>query len=110
GFPSLLMRGVGIVAVAVGELQGAARARIAGVQAGDWQQVGELDHLCRTLVLQAMADPQRNEAELAEVLGSLSATYREVIGLCQAVQGKLAEELQAVQRSRQSAKVYQRFS
>ena len=28
-----------------------------------------------------------------EVLGSLSATYQEVIGLCQAVQGKLADEL-----------------
>lgn len=98
------------MAVAVEQLQDTHRALIAAVQAGDWQQVGELDHLCRTLVQQAMADPQRNEAELAEVLGSLSATYREVIGLCQAVQGKLAEELQAVQRSKQGARVYQMFS
>ena len=98
------------MAVAVEQLQDTHRALIAAVQAGDGQQVGELDHLCRTLVQQTMADPQRNEAELAEVLGSLSATYREVIGLCQAVQGKLAEELQAVQRSKQGAKVYQMFS
>src|SRR5690606_39864960 len=99
-YPSFLIRGVGIMAVAVEQLQDTHRALIAAVQAGDWQQVGELDHLCRTLVQQAMADPQRNEAELAEVLGSLSATYRDVIGLCQAVQGKRAAELQAGHRSR----------
>ena len=98
------------MAVAVEQLQDTHKALIAAVQAGDWQQVGELDQLCRTLVQQAMAEPERNEAELAEVLGSLSATYQEVIGLCQAVQGKLAEELQSVQRSKQGAKVYQMFS
>src|SRR5690606_42093087 len=102
--------GVRITAVGGEQLPRPQRARIAAVQAGDWQQVGALDHLRRALVQQARADPQRNEAELAEVLGSLSATYREVIGLCQAVQGKLAEELQAVQRSKQGAKVYQMFS
>ena len=98
------------MAIAVEQLQDTHAALIAAVQAGDWQQVGELDNLCRELVQQAMAEPERNEAELAEVLGSLSATYREVIGLCQAVQGKLAEELQGVQRSKQGAKVYQMFS
>ncbi|MFA5678515.1 MAG: flagellar protein FliT [Pseudomonas sp.] len=98
------------MAIAVEQLQDTHAALIAAVQAGDWQQVGELDNLCRELVQQAMAEPERNEAELAEVLGSLSATYREVIGLCQAVQGKLAEELQGVQRSKQGARVYQMFS
>ena len=98
------------MAVVVEQLQDTHVALIAAVQAGDWQQVGELDQLCRTLVQQAMAEPERNEAELAEVLGSLSATYQEVIGLCQAVQGKLADELQNVQRSKQGAKVYQMFS
>ena len=96
--------------IAVQQLQDTHQALSAAVQAGDWQQVGELDHLCRQLVQQAMAEPERNESELAEVLGSLSATYREVIGLCQAVQGRLAEELQGVQRSKQGAKVYQMFS
>lgn len=98
------------MAVAVKQLQDTHQALIAAVQAGDWQQVGELDQLCRQLVQQAMAQPDRDEALLADMLTSLSQTYREVIGLCQAVQGKLAEELQGVQRSRQGAKVYQMFS
>ncbi|CEA06038.1 signal transduction histidine kinase [Pseudomonas saudimassiliensis] len=98
------------MAVAVEQLQDTHQALIAAVQAGDWQQVGELDQLCRQLVQQAMAQPDRDEALLADMLTSLSQTYREVIGLCQAVQGKLAEELQGVQRSRQGAKVYQMFS
>lgn len=98
------------MAVAVEQLQDTHQALIAAVQAGDWQQVGELDQLCRQLVQQAMAQPDRDEALLADMLTSLSQTYREVIGLCQAVQGKLAEELQGVQRSRQGAKVYQMFN
>lgn len=98
------------MAVAVEQLQNTHQALIAAVQAGDWQQVGELDQLCRQLVQQAMAQPDRDEALLADMLTSLSQTYREVIGLCRAVQGKLAEELQGVQRSRQGAKVYQMFS
>lgn len=98
------------MAVAVEQLQDTHKALITAVQAGDWQQVGELDRLCRQQVQQAMAQPDRDEVALAELLSSLSETYREVIGLCQAVQGKLAEELQGVQRSRQGAKVYQMFS
>lgn len=98
------------MAVAVEQIQDTHKALIAAVQAGDWEQVGELDRLCRSLVMQAMAEPDRNEAELAGVLRSLSATYQEVIALCQAVQGQLAEELQNVQRSKQGAKVYQMFS
>ena len=98
------------MAVMVEQLQNTHKALVAAVHAGDWQQVGELDLLCRTLVQQAMTDPERNEAELAEALSALSATYQEVIGLCRAVQGKLAEELQSVQRSKQGARVYQMFS
>ena len=98
------------MAVAVEQLQSTHQALIVAVQAGDWEQVGELDQLCRQLVQQAMTQPDRDEQQLAEVLGSLSATYKEVIGLCQVIQGKLAEELQGVQRSKQGAKVYQMFS
>ncbi len=98
------------MAVAVEQLQNTHQALIAAVHAGDWEQVGELDHLCRQLVQQAMAQPDRDEQQLAEALSSLSATYKEVIGLCQAIQGKLAEELQGVQRSKQGARVYQMFS
>lgn len=98
------------MAVAVEQLEQTHQALIAAVQAGDWEQVGELDVLCRELVGQAMLNPARDERALAEALTSLSETYREVIGLCQAVQGKLAEELHGIQRSKESAKVYQMFS
>ncbi|QJD58841.1 flagellar protein FliT [Pseudomonas sp. gcc21] len=98
------------MAVAVKQLEDAHVALIAAVQGGDWEQVGELDALCRLLVGQAMEQPDRNEQALAEVLTSLSETYKEVIALCQAVQGKLADELHGLQRSKQSAKVYQMFS
>ena len=60
-------------------------------------------------VRQAMEDPQRDDQQVAVVLEDLSETYREVVALCQAVQGKLAEELQDLQRGRQGAKVYQMF-
>jgi len=98
------------MANAVEQIQNTHESLIAAVQAGDWQQVGELDRLCRAQVQQAMQDPQRDDQQIAEALESLSGTYREVVALCQAVQGKLAEELQGLQKSRQSAKVYQMFS
>jgi len=98
------------MANAVEQIQNTHECLIAAVQAGDWQQVGKLDKLCRLQVKQAMEDPQRDDQQIAEVLESLSGTYREVVALCQAVQGKLAEELQGLQKSRQSAKVYQMFS
>jgi flagellar protein FliT len=96
--------------VAVDHLDQTHRALIAAVQAGDWEQVGELDVLCRELVGQAMLEPERDQAALAEALTSLSQTYSEVIALCRAVQGKLGEELHNFQRSKQSAKVYQMFT
>ncbi|HDY98418.1 MAG TPA: flagellar protein FliT [Pseudomonas sabulinigri] len=98
------------MANAVEQIQNTHEFLIAAVQAGDWQQVGELDRLCRTQVQQAMQDPQRDDQQIAEVLEGLSGTYREVVALCQAVQGKLAEELQDLQKSRQGAKVYQMFT
>mgnify|MGYP003633174144 CR=1 FL=1 len=98
------------MAYAVEQIQNTHESLIAAVQAGDWQQVGELDKLCRHQVKLAMEDPERNDQQIAEVLESLSGTYREVVALCQAVQGKLAEELQGLQKSRQSAQVYQMFS
>ncbi len=98
------------MAHAVEQLEQTHQALIVAVQAGDWEQVGELDVLCRELVGKAMQHPERDEQALAETLASLSETYREVIALCQAVQGKLAEELHGIQRSKESAKVYQMFS
>ena len=98
------------MAHAVEQLEQTHQALIAAVQAGDWEQVGELDVLCRELVGRAMQQPERDEQALASALTSLSETYREVISLCQAVQGKLAEELHGIQRSKESAKVYQMFS
>ncbi|PKM31776.1 MAG: flagellar protein FliT [Gammaproteobacteria bacterium HGW-Gammaproteobacteria-11] len=98
------------MAVAIEQLQDTHRALIEAVQSGDWQQVGDLDRLCRELVSQAMAEPERNDQDLADALDSLLSTYREVTALVQAIQGKLAEELQDLQRSKQSARVYQMFS
>ena len=97
------------MANAVKQLQETHASLIAAVQAGDWQQVGELDKACREQVRVAMADPERDDLQIASVLEELSQTYKEVVALCQAVQGKLAEELQGLQRSRQGAKVYQMF-
>lgn len=96
--------------VAVDQLDHTHRALIAAVKAGDWEQVGELDSLCRELVGQAMLDPEPDQTALAEALVSLSQTYTEIIALCRAVQGKLGEELHNFQRSKQSAKVYQMFT
>jgi len=56
-----------------------------------------------------MEDPARDDLQVASTLEELSETYREVVALCQAVQGKIAEELQGLQRGRQGAKVYQMF-
>jgi hypothetical protein len=97
------------MANALEQLQETHESLVAAVQAGDWEQVGELDGLCRALVRQAMADPERDDMLVSGVLESLSETYREVVALCQAVQGKLAEEIQGLQRSKQGAKVYQMF-
>lgn len=97
------------MSVAVKQLEDTHQALVHAVHAGDWQQVGQLDHVCRELVAQAMADEGRQDQALADALDNLLNTYREVVALCQAVQGKLAEELQDLQRSKQSAKVYQMF-
>lgn len=96
--------------VAVKQLEDTHQALVDAVHAGDWQQVSQLDHVCRELVAQAMAEEGREDQALADALDSLLTTYREVIALCQAVQGKLAEELQDLQRSKQSARVYQMFN
>ena len=97
------------MAVAVKQLQDTHKALITAVHAGDWEQVAELDQLTRDLVAQAVSQPERDDQALADALDSLLETYREVIALCQAVQGRLAEELQGLQRSQQGAKVYQLF-
>ncbi|GGE31587.1 hypothetical protein GCM10007421_01670 [Halopseudomonas oceani] len=97
------------MANAVEKLQETHASLIAAVQACDWQQVGELDKACREQVRAAMEDPARDDQQVASTLEELSETYREVVALCQAVQGKLAEELQGLQRGRQGAKVYQMF-
>ena len=97
------------MAVAVKQLEDTHKALITAVQAGDWEQVAELDLLTRDLVAEAVSQPKRDDQALADALDSLLTTYREVIALCQAVQGKLAEELQGLQRSQQAAKVYQLF-
>ncbi|WP_304639804.1 flagellar protein FliT [Pseudomonas sp.] len=95
---------------AVPQLEQVHSSLVEAVKAGDWEQVGELDLLCRQLVGSIMQQPGRDDEQLSIVLTALSETYREVIALCQAVQGQLALEMQTLQRSKQSAKVYQMFT
>ena len=56
------------MANAVEQLQHTHSSLIDAVKAGDWQQVGELDRLCRDQVRQAMEDPQRDDQQVAVVL------------------------------------------
>lgn len=96
--------------LAVERLHDTREALINALQAGDWERVGELDGQCRTLVALAMQADAREDQALADALDALLETYRELIGVCRAVQERLADELGGLQRGRKGAQVYQLFS
>lgn len=75
----------------------------------DWSAIGELDLQCRQAVDDAMVEPARDEEVLRARMQELLDLYRELVGLCQGEQQRVAGELIQLNQSHQGAKVYQLF-
>ncbi|SDH75613.1 hypothetical protein SAMN05216603_11370 [Pseudomonas benzenivorans] len=75
----------------------------------DWAAIGELDLQCRQVVDEAMLEAVQDEAVLRLRMQELLDLYRELVGVCQAEQQRLAGELVQLNQARQGAKVYQLF-
>ncbi|MDH1559093.1 flagellar protein FliT [Pseudomonas chengduensis] len=75
----------------------------------DWSAIGELDLQCRMAVDAAMFEGQQDEEQLRSSLEQLLDLYRELVGICQGEQRRLAGELLQLNQSHQGAKVYQLF-
>lgn len=75
----------------------------------DWAAIGELDLQCRQAVDEAMLEAVQDEAVLRLRMQELLDLYRELVGVCQAQQRRLAGELMQLNQAQQGAKVYQLF-
>nr|WP_298139765.1 flagellar protein FliT [uncultured Pseudomonas sp.] len=75
----------------------------------DWTAIGELDLQCRQAVDEAMVEAVLDEEVLRARMQELLDLYRELVGVCQAEQRRLAGELLQLNQSQQGAKVYQLF-
>jgi flagellar protein FliT len=75
----------------------------------DWAAIGELDLQCRQAVDEAMVEAVLDEEVLRARMQELLDLYRELVGVCQAEQQRLAGELLQLNQSQQGAKVYQLF-
>ncbi|MBS7663071.1 flagellar protein FliT [Pseudomonas lalucatii] len=75
----------------------------------DWAAIGELDLQCRQAVDEAMVEAEQDEGALRARMQELLELYRELVGVCQAEQQRLAGELIQLNQSQQGAKVYQLF-
>ncbi|HSX87270.1 MAG TPA: flagellar protein FliT [Pseudomonas sp.] len=75
----------------------------------DWTRIGELDLQCRQAVDEAMVEAVLDEEVLRARMQELLDLYRELVGVCQAEQQRLARELVQLNQSQQGAKVYQLF-
>ena len=75
----------------------------------DWTAIGELDLQCRQAVDEAMVEAVLDEDVLRTRMQELLDLYRELVGVCQAEQQRLAGELLQLNQSQQGAKVYQLF-
>ena len=75
----------------------------------DWTAIGELDLQCRQAVDEAMVEAVLDEDVLRARMQELLDLYRELVGVCQAEQQRLAGELLQLNQSQQGAKVYQLF-
>ena len=82
----------------------------AALHSQDWDAIGELDQRCREQVDVAMRDAGRDEQALRETMEQLLALYAELVQVCTAQRAAIGEELTAVRRSGQGARVYQMFS
>ncbi|MBB3101797.1 flagellar protein FliT [Azomonas macrocytogenes] len=79
------------------------------LQRQDWTAIGELDRHCRLVVEGLLREPQRNEVSLRAALQELLDLYRELVGICQHEQQKIAGELIQIKQSHERAKVYRLF-
>lgn len=75
----------------------------------DWTAIGDLDLQCRQAVDEAMVEAVLDEDVLRTRMQELLDLYRELVGVCQAEQQRLANELLQLNQSKQGAKVYQLF-
>ncbi len=75
----------------------------------DWAAIGELDLQCRQAIDEAMVEAVLDEDVLRARMQELLDLYRELVGVCQAEQQRLARELVQLNQSQQGAKVYQLF-
>lgn len=75
----------------------------------DWMAIGELDLQCRQAIDEAMVEAVLDEDVLRARMQELLDLYRELVGVCQAEQQRLARELVQLNQSQQGAKVYQLF-
>ena len=79
------------------------------VQSGDWARVADLDLQCRRHVNDAMLASDLDQVQLRESFSKLLALYATMIEQCRAKRDDLGDELTAVRRATQGAKVYQLF-
>jgi hypothetical protein len=77
--------------------------------AQDWAAIGELDLQCRQAVDEAMVESVQDEDLLRARMQELLDLYRELVGVCQSEQRRLAGELMQLNQAQQGAKVYQLF-
>lgn len=75
----------------------------------DWAAIGELDLQCRQAVEEAMVAAEQDADELRARMQELLELYRELVGVCQAEQQRLAGELVQLNQAQQGAKIYQLF-
>lgn len=75
----------------------------------DWSAIGELDAQCRQAIDEAMVEAVVDEELLRTRMQDLLELYRELVGVCQAEQRRIAQELVQLNQAQQGAKVYQLF-
>lgn len=75
----------------------------------DWSAIGELDAQCRQAIDEAMVEAVVDEELLRTRMQDLLELYRELVGVCQAEQRRIAQELVQLNQAHQGAKVYQLF-
>jgi flagellar protein FliT len=79
------------------------------LKAGDWERIAELDHLCREQVTTAMLSVETDQQVLRESFKRLLDFYALMLESCKQQRSHLGNELLAVNRGNQGAKVYQMF-
>ena len=97
------------MSLSVQRLQETGNAMRSALASQDWTAIGELDLQCRQAVDEAMLESASDEDTLRARMQELLDLYHELVGVCQAEQQRLAQELVQLNQSQQGAKVYQLF-